>query len=262
MNTFNPFLETSVSLNTSYFVMGTLFLVILALIALFVIILQLGTRIRYLTYPVYDRITKEAEKKAHQMLEEASEQSRAIRTKAEMEAGKLLVDRKAEDEALKEKFSKELSDVASHGKEILSKQISEAGLLLGEITGAFKGHAGEADVALKEEVDAIKHMVGEERERLQKEFAGLYTKVEGDHKAFLEENKKQITQALELEIKTVKDAVESYRAERFKMIDREVVELIETVARLSLNRSLSLKEHTDIILTALKEAKQQGVFGK
>ncbi len=242
--------------------MGALLLVIFALVALFVIVLQLGTRLRYLTYPVYDRITKEAEKKAHQMLEDASEQARAIRTKAEMEAGKLLVDRKAEDEAIKEKFSKELEGVASHGKEILNKQISEVGLLLGEITGAFKGHAGEADAALKEEVDAIKSMVGEERERLQKEFTGLYAKMEEDRRAFLEENKKQVIQALEGEIKTVKDAVENYRVERFKVIDREIVELIETVARLSLNRSLSLKEHTDIILTALKEAKQQGIFGK
>ena len=121
------------SLGDSPTLFFVLLIVIFALFVLTITVFQLGTRLRHLTYPIYDQVIKDAQKKADLLIKDAVEQARAIRTKAEMEAGKILVDRKKEDVVLQKEYAQQLIEVTNQGKDILRKQTESASHMAEEV---------------------------------------------------------------------------------------------------------------------------------
>jgi F0F1-type ATP synthase membrane subunit b/b' len=262
MPTLSTVTESVFSIPTGLLLIVVLIFLLLVLFGLSIVVFQLKTKVRGLTYPVYDQVIKEAQKKADQLLKDVQEQARAIRTKAEMEAGQVLVDRKKEATLLKEEYIKQLEGVTMEGKEALGRQIADAGRMSGEIVGALKQHVESTTTSLDGEIELMKKSFADGRANIQKEFAELSSSAKADHKALLEEHKKNITETLSNEIASVRQAISEYKKERFAIVDQQVVGLIEDTTRIALNRSLSLQEHTDIIQASLEEAKKQGIFSQ
>ena len=262
MQGFETFSQYILSLPIGPLIAVVLVLVVFALLVLFVVVLQLGSRIRYLTYPVYDQIIKEAQKKANQLLDEAGEQARAIRTKAEMDASKLLVERKKENESLEQTYAQQIKDVAASSKELLEKQTAEMKRVSGETLESLRGYVASADAILKEEMGGVQGTLQEERERIKNGFSEMMRHMEDEHKKLLEENKQQVSQVLTQEIEAARTAIADYKKERLTAIDQGIVRLVEETTRIALGKTLTLEEHANIIEASLKEAKEEGIFGK
>lgn len=215
----------------------------LMLVALTVVVIQFGTRLRYLATPLFDRTVKEAQEKAEHILVDAREQGSAIKMRAQTEAEKIGTDRKAEDEKFRAEQVAHLEEITLHAKDLLTKQVQTI------------------DKMLQDEAGSMRQTFAREDERIKQTFGGVSTQVQHEYQVLTEEIKKRMSDELAKEIELARQAVTVYKQERLAMLNKDIVGLIEDTARIALHKSLSLDDHRGIILDALAEAKRQGVFG-
>ena len=72
--------------------------------------------------------------------------------------------------------------------------------------------------------------------------------------------KEQIRSNVEKEFISVKKVIETYRQERFAIVDNQILSLIEKTTSIALGKNLTLHDHTDLIYKSLDEAKSKNVF--
>ena len=243
MNSIQSFWSVVLSAPIPAVLLAALVLLILMLAVFMVVVIQFGTRLQHLATPLFDQKVKEAQEKAEHILVDAREQGSALRTHAQTEAEKIFTDRKEEDEKFRATQTAHLEEITRHTKDLLSKQVQVV------------------EKILQEEIESMRQTFAREDERIKQTFASVGAQAQHEYQALTEEIKKRILDELTKEIELVRQAVTVYKQERFAMLNKEIVGLVEDTARIALHKSLSLDDHRDIILDALAKAKRQGVFG-
>lgn len=243
MNTIQSLWSTVLSAPLIVVLFVALALSSLMLAALTVVVIQFGTRLRYLATPLFDRAVKEAQEKAEHILVDAREQGSAIKMRAQTEAEKIGTDHKAEDEKFRAEQTAQLEEITLHAKDLLTKQVQTI------------------EKMLQDEAGSMRQTFASEAERIKQTFGAVSTQVQHEYQVLTEEIKKRMSDELTKEIELARQAVTTYKQERLAMLNKEIVGLIEDTARIALHKSLSLDDHRGIILDALAQAKRQGVFG-
>ncbi len=229
---------------------------------LVVVIIKLSTRLKYLTYPVYDQVIKEAQKKANDIINDAQTQSRSVQSSARESAEKILSDKKKEGDIFHEEYTKHFNEIVTNGRNVLTNQSADLAQLSKNVADEFKKHVLTAEVLIQKESDAISNTLAKESEQMKQSFATMSTQAIEGQRALAEETKKHASEEISKEIATVRDAISIYKKERFAILDSEIVGLIEETARIALNKTFSLREHRDQVLSSLQEAKAKGIFEK
>ena len=62
------------------------------------------------------------------------------------------------------------------------------------------------------------------------------------------------------ELSKVSEEIEVYKQNRMRIIDERVVDILEQVVRVALDKKLSLADQSDLIYKALDEAKHEHAF--
>lgn len=230
----------SVPLPTMLLAVLTLFIFTFAVFT--VAVIQFGTRLRHLATPLFDRTVKEAQEKAERILVDAREQGSAMRAHAQTEAEKIFTDRKEEDEKFRIEQTVHLKEITSHTKDLLIKQI----------------HIAEK--TLQDEAENIRQTFVREDESLKQILTDIGAQTEREYQVLMEEIKKRTLNELTKEIELARKAISVYKQERFEILNKEIIRLVEDTARIALHKSLSLDDHRGIILDALAKAKREGVF--
>lgn len=242
------------------FFLAIFLFLILGFFILVAVIIRLSAQMKYITYPVYDQVIKEAQSKATKIIGDATGQAQAIHTSAQENAEKLLSDRKEEDEKFREEYVKHFEEVIAHGKDTLKKQSEELLQLSKEMVAKFEEHVLTSETLIHKESDTLSKTLEEESDKLRILFEEMGTRVQEEQKVLLEQTKKSVSENIEKEISMAHEAVNTYKKERISVLDSEIVMLVEETARIALNKTLSLKEHSDQVLSALKDAEKEGIF--
>lgn len=261
MDNVNSLVTTFFSPSLIVILLAFLFLII-GFFVLVAVIIRLSTQLRYITYPVYDHVVKEAQSKADEIINEAQVQARSALSVAHESAEKIISNRKEEDEKFREEYVKHFEEIITHGKDILSEQSTELVKLSQNMADEFKKHVLTTEVLIQKESDLISETLSGESEQLKQVFADMSAKANEEQSTLIEETKKHVSEEITKEISMAHDVIATYKKERLALLDREVVGLIEETARIALNKTFSLREHRDQVLTALDEAKKKGVFDK
>ena len=61
--------------------------------------------------------------------------------------------------------------------------------------------------------------------------------------------------SIELELKASRELIETYKTQQLKLIDENIVAMIEQTINIVLGKKLSLKDQLDLIYEALEKAK-------
>ena len=72
--------------------------------------------------------------------------------------------------------------------------------------------------------------------------------------------KQQMEKKIEDLRNNVNEQVNEYKKEKLKRIDKAIGEIVISVAKIVIGRSLNIKEHNELVLRALEEAKKEGFF--
>lgn len=88
-------------------------------------------------------------------------------------------------------------------------------------------------------------------QRINQVFERLETRLSD----FLLKTEQSTTSSIELELKSARQLIETYKQEQLKLIDENILAMMEQTLGLVLNKKLSLKEQLDLIYEALEKAK-------
>lgn len=83
----------------------------------------------------------------------------------------------------------------------------------------------------------------------------LFDRVENRLSDFLMQTEQKTTSSIELELKSARELVEAYKSEQLKLIDENIIAMMEQTLSLVLGKKLSLKDQLDLIYEALEKAK-------
>ncbi len=78
---------------------------------------------------------------------------------------------------------------------------------------------------------------------------------------FLTQSQQKSSEAITLELKAAQDMIENYRTQQFKLIDDNIVAVLERTFSLVLQKKLTLEDQLDLVYDALEKAKAEKFFG-
>lgn len=258
----NSSITSILSVPLNVLLLFILLFVCIALVVLAGVVIQFGARLRYFASPVYDHIVKEAQEKAQEIMHDAEREARTMKEHATVEAEKAFSDRSKVDEEMRKEQSKHIEILTAHAQELLNKQTVTISQLSETMASDFSKQARAAGKALEDETVEMKKTITAETAHMKETFAKMGVKVDEDYHELIAQTRKKMEEELDNEVNSAREAVKAYRVERIVLLNKEIVGLVEDTARIALRRSLSLDQHRDIIIAALEEAKQQGLFAK
>lgn len=223
-----------------------LFISVLVLVillgALLIVQLRNNAHLYNLTYPVYDYTVKEAEKRGNQIIAEAQEKGREIITAAETEAAKLGGERMRESEHLMTEYEKRLQELMHTHESALKTYTGSAQTSFEALSSGFKKNIETIEKSIEQGLQNFAHEAGETRTSLEAE------------------TKRLIAEHIEKEFVSVREGLQTYRKERMKHVEADIVAIVEQAVAIVLRKELPLKEHADLVYQALEEAKREGTF--
>ena len=219
---------------------------LLVVIVLLILLIVNNRRIQDVTYPIYDYIVKGAHDKARKITYDARKGARKMLSDAELEGIKVIAKEKIESKHIEKEYEEKFSKLTEETEKLLVK------------------YGQEMDANLKRLLDGVEKRVSsgiaknetflqEETNKLSKQLSSTFTTLEANAK-------EQIRGNVEKEFIAVKKVIETYRQERYALIDGEILSLIENTTQLALQKTLTLSEHTELIYRALEEAKSKNTF--
>lgn len=94
-------------------------------------------------------------------------------------------------------------------------------------------------------------------QRINQMFERLETKLSD----FLVQTSQKTTSSIELELKAARELIETYKAQQLKLIDENIIAMMEQTINLVLGKKLSLKDQLDLVYEALEKAKIEKFVG-
>src|SRR3989344_5797415 len=125
-----------------------------------------------------------------------------------------------------------LQGLKEKGWETLNQSIKKSQAILGEA-----------------ELEGIK--AGEQR------INQLFEKIETRVSDFLVQTEQKSLSSIELELKAAREMIDSYKNQKFKLIDENIVAMMEQTLSIVLAKKLALKDQLDLIYEALEKAKAE-----
>lgn len=240
--------------------LATLVLLGVGFFALIIVVVRMNAQLRYLTYPVYDSVIKEANEHATRILEQAEEQRRVIEAAAHEAASKLLANMQQESDELNVTYEKQLEALVARGTEALAAQSAAIAKHSEQLSKSVQHSAIAFDGTLKSAHEHFVAIASDMPARLEKSFGEIDAAARKEYQTAEEEVQKRITEAVDKEITAAQKAAEAYRTSRMELVDKDIVRLVADTARIALGATLSLDEHRDLVIQALTRAKEEGIF--
>lgn len=169
--------------------------------------------------------------------QETRQKSLQLLTAAEAAETQVLAEGKFAIKKLEEEFKAKLENlIAESGKSIEEAQKEMIGFM----------------EDLKKKAEQAENIQNSSREqRINEFFENLETKLSD----FLISTEQKTTSSIELELKSTIQLIETYKNARLKLIDENILAMMEQTLNIVLGKKLSLKDQLDLIYEALEKAK-------
>lgn len=186
-----------------------------------------------------DKFLEAIKVKGWETLNQSIKKSQAIIGEAEIEGVKALAGDKIEISKMEQDFAQNLAQALNESKTTIA---SAQGQLLQFMQDLQKRSA---------EFEEASKRVGEQR------INQLFDRVETRLSDFLMQTEQKTTYSIELELKAARQLIDTYKSEQLKLIDENIVAVIEQTLTLVLTKKLSLQDQLDLVYEALEKAKIQ-----
>lgn len=183
------------------------------------------------------KFLEEIKQKGWQTLNKSIQKSQEIVGEAEIEGIKVVAQSRQQTEKMETDFQKALEVSLNESKQVIT---SAQGQLL-QFMKDLQKRSWEFEQAGKAS--------GEQR------INQLFERVESKLSDFLIQTEQKTTSSIDLELKSARQLVEAYKTEQLKLIDENIIAMMEQTLSLVLGKKLSLKDQLDLVYEALEKAK-------
>lgn len=184
-----------------------------------------------------DKFLQDLKEKGWETLHQSIKKSQDLLGQAELEGIKIVAENKVETAKLDQEYAKNLTGTLDGSKQAI---VAAQGQLLQFMQDLQKRSA---------EFEEASKVSGEQR------ISQLFDRVESRLSDFLVQTEQKTTSSIELELKAARQLVDTYKNEQLKLIDENIIAMMEQTLSIVLGKKLSLKDHLDLIYEALEKAK-------
>ncbi len=179
--------------------------------------------------------------RSRDVLLEAFKKSDQILAQSETDRGEIISKYQATILKSTQSYEEKYSSLFNQTKTSLSKDISM-------LTDDFASYLNN----LKATTNELQSLA---TTSIQDKVNNLIEKFEQGLTDFFAKTERQSIQSIELEIKSARQLIDSYKQQQMMLIDDNVVAILERTLSLVLTKKLSLKDQMDLINEALEQAK-------
>jgi len=184
-----------------------------------------------------DRFLQEIREKGWETLNQSIKKSQAILTQAELEGVKVIADSKIQSSQLEDEYSRKLSEILDQSRQNINA----------------------AQTQLLQFMQSLQQKSAELQETSQKaaelRINELLGKVEGRLSDFLMQTEQKTTSSIELELRSTRQLIETYKTQQFALIDENIIAMMEQTLSIVLAKKMTLSDQLDLVYEALEKAK-------
>lgn len=212
--------------------------IILAIITIIVFILYLReSSLRQNIIKEKDAELDSYKQKAFEILHKSITESTEMLGNAELEGVKIVADTKYEVSRLEKEYSQQLAKLILQSEKNIT--LSQNKLIV--FMEGLQKRSKELEVSSQTAVE----------QRISRMFENLESKL-GE---FLVSTQEKTISSIELELKAARNLIDSYKDSQLKLIDENIIAMMEQTLNLVLGKKLSLKDQLDLVYEALEKAK-------
>lgn len=166
------------------------------------------------------------QEKGWESIHESLKKSQEMLGEAELESLKVVTDSRVINKKIEDEYKKKVNDAYMQLLQFMNS-LQQQG----------------------QEIKATSEKLAEER------INKLFTTLEERLSDFLVQTSQKTSTSLELELKASRSLIESYKQEQLKLIDENILAMMEQTLNIVLGKKLSLKDQVDLVYEALEKAK-------
>lgn len=196
------------------------------------------------------RIIEANQKKGYEIIHQAIKKAQDIISNAELEALKITTDTKARTRKTSNDYIDQLHSTSNQYQQTFATMINQAEQKVDQSELDFRTYLDRLIKHADEAVAANETIV---KQRVNSLFEGF----EQNLSSYLTETQQQSMKAIELEMQAARQLIDTYKQQQFKLIDENIVTMLEQTLSLVMIKKLSLKDHVDMVYESLEKAKAE-----
>lgn len=163
-------------------------------------------------------------------------------------------------ELISKRSSHILEDAELKSTEIIQNALKKSQEIITQAETQSLRITGEAklmDVSWKENLQKV---MQDNQSQIFAQTNALFEKFESTLSQFLTQTQSQSTKAVELELQSARSLIENYKASQLRMVDENIVAILERTLSIILAKNLTLADQMDLVYKALEKAKAEKFF--
>ncbi len=181
----------------------------------------------------------DVQKKSDRLLYDAAKQAQNIIGLSELEGIKVSADAKIATQKMEKESLQALQEVSIEAKSSMQKAQST-------FVDYLSGLSQQANASVTESEKVVKDRVSQ-----------LFEQFEQNLSTYLTQTQEQSVKAITLEVQAARQLIDSYKTEQFRLIDENIVAMLERTLSLVLTKNLTLKDQVDLVYESLEKAKAE-----
>lgn len=190
----------------------------------------------------------EAQRKGYEILNQSIKKAQAILANAELEGIRVEAGSRVATNQLDAEYSKHLSKSLNLSQNTIAEATNEAKQTISLATQQFINFLNELGAGTKKIESDSQALTSQ---RINNLFEGFETRLSD----FLIKTEQASTHSIELELRSTRQLIETYKSQQMALIDENIIAMMEQTLSLVLGKKLSLSDQLDLIYEALEKAK-------
>ncbi len=183
------------------------------------------------------KLLEKARQKGLQLIYTAMKKAQAITQTSELESIKIIASAGLDKEKIEKETLQAIHDATYEAKEAVSQAQSVFTDYLQQLSQQATTSSSESEKMIKERINK------------------LFYNFEQNLSTYLTDTQQQSIHAITLEVAAARQLIETYKTEQFRLVDENIVAMLERTLSLVLVKKLTLKEHVDLVYESLEKAK-------
>ncbi len=175
------------------------------------------------------------------------------------EQKKVFIETKQKSAQLLQAAEEAQSDILTQDNFVVKQLINEYSKQLSELIQGSSDSITASQTKLINFMDDLQKRSSdfEEASRIstEKRISQLFEHLEAKLSDFLISTEQNTATSIELELKSVRQLIDTYKSAQLKLIDENIIAMMEQTLSIILTKKLSLKDQLDLVYEALEKAK-------
>ncbi len=178
-----------------------------------------------------------ARKKSLELIYSAMKKAQAISAQSELDSLKITASTELDKKKIEKEAIQTIHDVTFEAKEAVSNAQSVFSDYLSQLSQQATTSSAESEKIVKDRINK------------------LFDQFEQNLSNYLTSTQEQSVRAITLEVQAARQLIETYKTEQFRLVDENIVAMLERTLSLVLTKRLTLKDHIDLVYESLERAK-------